>query len=155
MTLANSTKWTSSQLFECGKAKRHLMFITALLLVQPVGHVDPHITDWVTKPGQVPKEFELATYQFEYDALTYWVIGNTLHYMWQCDREMVKGFPRTCKREGLILKQRRPLNVIFTTPELGPASVSSITFSFWFGTLLMKKKTINKNKIVKAFKILK
>ena len=29
------------------------MFITALLLVCPVGHIDPHITDWVTKPRQM------------------------------------------------------------------------------------------------------
>ena len=63
MILANNTKWVSSQLFGCGRAKlgplgrRHLyhqMFITELLLVLPVGHIDPHITDKVTKPGQVP-----------------------------------------------------------------------------------------------------
>ena len=33
--------------------------------------MNPYITDWVTKPVQVPREFELAIYQFEYDALTY------------------------------------------------------------------------------------
>ena len=62
MILANITKWASSQLFACGSLKlgtlerghlRHLMFITALLLVCPVGHIDPHITDWVTKPRQM------------------------------------------------------------------------------------------------------
>ena len=60
MILANNTKWVSSQLFGCGRAKvgplgrgnlHHLMFITELLLVLPVGHMDPHITDKVTKPA--------------------------------------------------------------------------------------------------------
>ena len=63
MILANNTKWVSSQLFGCGSAKLwslggghlyHLMFIIELLLVQPVGHMDPHITDEITKPNQVP-----------------------------------------------------------------------------------------------------
>ena len=63
MILAYNTKSVSSQLFGCGRAKlgplgrehlHHLMFTTELLLVQPVGHMDPHITDKVTKPSQVP-----------------------------------------------------------------------------------------------------
>ena len=54
MILANNnTKWVSSQLFGCGRAKleplgrghlHHLMFITELLLVLPVGHMDPLLT---------------------------------------------------------------------------------------------------------------
>ena len=63
MILANNTKWVSSQLFACGRAKlgplgrrhfHHLILITKLLLVWPVGHIDPLITDWVTKPSHVP-----------------------------------------------------------------------------------------------------
>ena len=61
MILANNTKWVSNELFGCGKVKltplgrgylHHL--ITELLLVWPVGHMDPHATDWITKPSQVP-----------------------------------------------------------------------------------------------------
>ena len=62
MILANNTKWVSSQLFGYDRAKlgplgrwhlHHLMFITELLLVWPVGHIDPDITDWAIKPIQV------------------------------------------------------------------------------------------------------
>ena len=42
-----------------------------------VGHMYSHVTDWVTKCGQVPREFELATYQSEFDALTNQTIRNT------------------------------------------------------------------------------
>ena len=76
------------------------MFITALLLVWPVGHMNPHITDWATKPCKVASEFELATYQFECDALTYCTSSNTLHYMWLSDKEMGRGFWRTAKGWG-------------------------------------------------------
>ena len=31
--------------------------------------MDPHVTDWVTKPAKVPWKFELATNQFEHDTL--------------------------------------------------------------------------------------
>ena len=54
--LTNSnTKWVSSQLFGCGRAKlgplgrghlHHLMFITELLLVWPVAHMDPLLTPY-------------------------------------------------------------------------------------------------------------
>ena len=49
MVLTNSTEWAFSQLFGCGRAKPEplgrghlhpLMFITELLLVQPVGYMD-------------------------------------------------------------------------------------------------------------------
>ena len=49
----NNTKWVFSQLFGCGKAKleslgrghlHHLVFITELLLVLPVGYMDPLLT---------------------------------------------------------------------------------------------------------------
>ena len=67
----NNTNGVSSQLFECGRAKlgplgkrhlHHLLFITELLLVWPVGHRDPNITDWATKPSQVPWNGNLATW---------------------------------------------------------------------------------------------
>ena len=62
MILANNTKWVSSQLFVYGMAKlgplgmRHLykLFIIELLLVSGVSHMDPHITDWLTKLSQEP-----------------------------------------------------------------------------------------------------
>ena len=69
MILANNTNLVPRQLFGCGKAKlgplrrgnlHHLMFITALLLVLFLGHINPDITDWVTKP--VVREFELTTW---------------------------------------------------------------------------------------------
>ena len=49
-------------------------------------------------------------------------------------------------------EKRKPLNVVFTASEVEPAGISSSIFLFWFTTLLMKK---HKNKIIKAFKILK
>ena len=51
MILANNTKWVPSQLFGCDRGKlgplgrehlHHLIFITKLLLVWPVGHMDPN-----------------------------------------------------------------------------------------------------------------
>ena len=105
MILCNNTKLISSQLFRCGKTKfeplrrGHLqhLFITTLLLVWSVGHMDPHITDWVTKPGKVPRKFELATYWFRCDALTCWAIRNTLCFMWQNDRRMGEVFQELAK----------------------------------------------------------
>ena len=54
MILANNNrKWAASQLFGCARAKlgplgrghlHHLMFITELVLVWPVGHMDPLLT---------------------------------------------------------------------------------------------------------------
>ena len=52
---------SSSQLFGCGRGKLgllgrgylHHLFATELLLVWPVGHMHPQITDRVTKPSQV------------------------------------------------------------------------------------------------------
>ena len=70
MILANNTKSVSIQPFGCDRAnlgqlgKRHLhhpKFITESLLVWPVGHMDLHITDWVTKSIQVSREIELAS----------------------------------------------------------------------------------------------
>ena len=49
----------------------HLMFITVLFLVKAVGHMDPHIIDWATKPFQMPTEFELATYKLDCDTLAF------------------------------------------------------------------------------------
>ena len=68
MILVNNTKWVCSHLFGCGKTNieplakgnlHHRMFITVLLLVWTVGHMDSHVTDWVSKPAQVPKDFQL------------------------------------------------------------------------------------------------
>ena len=69
MILANNTNWDSSQLFGCASDKdiHHLIFITALLLVWSLGHMDPQVKDWVTKHGQVPRVFELVTH------LTIWL----------------------------------------------------------------------------------
>ena len=65
MILANNnTKLVSSQLFGCGRAKfgplgrgnfHHLMFFTEVLLVLPVGHMKPNITDWATNQASALK----------------------------------------------------------------------------------------------------
>ena len=69
MISANNGKWVPSYLFGCGKVKfgiiatghsHPLMFIAALLLAWPLHHRYPHLTEWVSKPGQVPWEFEQA-----------------------------------------------------------------------------------------------
>ena len=94
MILVNNVKWVASQLFGYDKSKlrplerghlRDLMFITSLWLVWPAGHMAPHKTNWVTKPGKVTKKFELETYRPECKALTSWAIHNTLYYeaKWQ------------------------------------------------------------------------
>ena len=66
----NNSKWVSSQVLGYGRAKletlrkghhHHLMFITESLLVWPVGHMDPSVTDWATKPSQVPWNGNLPT----------------------------------------------------------------------------------------------
>ena len=85
MILINNAKWVSSQLFGCSRVTvgplemwhlYHLMFVTELLLVGPVGHIDPHMKDWVSKC------LETATYQLECDALTYRAIRVTLYCVW-------------------------------------------------------------------------
>ena len=62
MILAHNTKWVSTQLFVCvKKAFKPLgrgcllhLCMTGLLLFWPVDHIDPLITDWVTKPSHMP-----------------------------------------------------------------------------------------------------
>ena len=112
MILTYNTKWVSSQLFGCGRAKlgplggghlHHLMFITELLLVWYVGHMDPLLT------------------LYSLLCVTKW-------------QEWGEIFWRTCKQERIILKQRRRLNLVFTSPDLKSASLSSRTFLFWFET---------------------
>ena len=91
MILACNSKSVSSQLFGCGRGKpglqgqgrlHHLMYITELLLVLPVGHMNPYVTDWVTKSSSVPREFELVTYQSKSDASTYRIIHNDDKKIW-------------------------------------------------------------------------
>ena len=103
---SSNTKWVSSQLFGCGRAKlgllgrghlHHQMFITELLLVWPVGHMDPLLN---------------------------------LCCVYQSERGMGWDFWSTCKRGTVISNQRKRLHVIFTPPELKPASASSRTFPF-------------------------
>ena len=47
----------------------HLMSTTGLFLIWPVGHMEPHITDW-------------AIYQIKWDILTYWAICSSLSDRW-------------------------------------------------------------------------
>ena len=69
--------------------------------------------------------------------------------MRQNDRGMRKGFSRTCKKERISLKCRRPHNVVSERCDLKPASLFSSTFPVWFETLFMKKM------LIKDFNILK
>ena len=62
-------------------------------------------------------------------------------------------FLKNLLKESVILKQRRRLNVVFTSSELKPGGVSSRTSQFLFGTQFIQ--TNNKNKIINVFKILK
>ena len=73
----NNTNRVSSQLFGYDRAKfrplgrrhlHHLMFITELLLVWPVGHMDPNITDWATNPSQMPWNCNLPTWMWCYSS---------------------------------------------------------------------------------------
>ena len=69
--LAN-TKWVSIQLIACRRDKLvqlgkghldQLMLITELLLIWAIPHMDPHLTDWVTKSSQVPQTGNLPICQ--------------------------------------------------------------------------------------------
>ena len=42
------------------------MLITELVIVLPVGHIEPHITNWVTKPSQVTWTGNLSVWQAVY-----------------------------------------------------------------------------------------
>ena len=143
VVLANRKKCVFGHLFGYYKATfkpktrgnlHHPMFVTELLLVWTVGHMDPHITVWVIKPAHVPSEFELKTYQFECGALAYRAIRNTINYMWQSNYERCF---KNLQKGRVILKLRRPPDVVFTACELEPACTSSNTFSFWFRTLFI------------------
>ena len=78
----------------------------------------------------MPREFELIIFQFECDTLAYWIICNTLFYMWQSFRGRARGFLRTCVWGRDILKLCRPLDVVLSAYELEPANISSSTFPF-------------------------
>ena len=84
MILANTTRSVSSQLFGCGREKlaplglghlHHLMFITELLLVWSVGHIDRY----QTVPLNQAKYSKVTTCQLECDALTFRTIHNALY----------------------------------------------------------------------------
>ena len=74
--------------------------------------MDPHITDWVTKPAQIPKEYEMGAYQFECDATA----------SSACVVRIVRGFSRTFKLGKVILKLHRPVNVAFPASDLEPVA---------------------------------
>ena len=157
MILYNNKKRVCCHLRGCGKTNHdaltrenlyQLMFMTVLLLVRTISHMDFHIADCVSKPAQVSREFEMATYQLKYDILLYWSISKNLFIVSQ--KGITRRFSRTLKSGRFILQLRSPVNVVFRVSELEPVRVSSGTFPFWFSTLFMKKKDI-----IKAFKILK
>ena len=108
-----------------------------------------HIIDWFTKPGQEPRKFDQAPYQFECGILTFLATQNTLHYRWQSHRGIVRGLPRTCK-EWVSFWNNTDLCMLFSRHLNWNPNVFSSTFLFWFGTLFMKKKNqgIQNSKIV-------
>ena len=72
--LANNTKWVPSQLFGYGMAKlgtlgrgqcHNLISVTGLLLVWPVGHMDPH------KQSQVPRTGNLSSWMWHLKLLSH------------------------------------------------------------------------------------
>ena len=67
----------------------------------------------------------MAIYKIECDALIYRAICNTLYCVWQSERKIGEDFRITCKKGGSFWN-----NIVFTAPELKPASVSSRTFPF-------------------------
>ena len=92
--------------------------------------MDLHITGWVTEPALVPREFELATYQFEYH-MTTWPSEPFVILSTACDKVTEKGreaFQELVKGGRTISKLRRPLNVAFTAYELEPANIFFSTF---------------------------
>ena len=85
--------------------------------------MDPHITYWVIMSAQVTKDFGLSTYSFECNVLAFELFVVLF-------RRMTGGFYSNRKRGRVILKLPSPINFVFTTSELEPASVSSSTFLF-------------------------
>ena len=92
MILYNNKKRVCCYLRGCGKTNYdaltrenlyQLMFMTVLLLVRTISHMDFHIADCVSKPAQVSREFEMATYQLKYDILVYWSIRKNPFIIWQ------------------------------------------------------------------------
>ena len=92
----------------------HLMFITAFFLVWTVDHMYPYIKNWVNKAAHLPREFELSTYQFECDTLTFWANCNNMkNWMWKSNREMARGFSRTCRKGGRLFWSYVDLSMLF------------------------------------------
>ena len=149
MILYNNKKRVCCYLRGCGKTNYdaltrenlyQLMFMTVLLLVRTISHMDFHIADCVSKSAQVSRELEMATYQLKYDILLYWSISKNLFIVSQ--KGIRRRFSRTLKSGRFILQLHSPVNVVFRVSELEPVRVSSGTFPFWFSTLFMKKKKI-------------
>ena len=85
----------------------HLIFVTELLLVSPVGHMDPHETEWSLNLAKCP---ELVNYQLKCDALTYRVIFNTLYCMWWSDT----GISEELVKEGWSFRNNADVSMLFS-----------------------------------------
>ena len=115
-----------------GSAHLHHLSILELLLVWPVGHMDPHIADCVTKPSQMPWSGNLPIWMWRIN------LHSHLYYslMWL---RMGENFEELAKEGGeFILKWKGHLNVV--SQNLEPASIFFSTFSFWFETQFIQTK---------------
>ena len=102
MILSSTTKLVSSQLFGCSRAKLgplgrgnlyHLLFIIELLVVWPIGHIDPYITDWVTKPTIsfiIFWDFSMSYQIFLSTQVKRWAIITYKHGIYELPHELPK-----------------------------------------------------------------
>ena len=142
MILTNSTKWVSSQLFRCCRAKlgpigrtnlQHLSFITKLLLVWPVVKMDPHLKDWITKSSQVPWTGNLPSWMWHLNLQSHSQYPLLYVTRWQKNGErFLKDLQKT---EGHFEITQTAYHRCFHSIWIGTCEhFSSRIFPFWFWT---------------------
>ena len=112
MILANNnTKWVSSQLFGCGRAK-----------LGPLGRGHLHhlfVYHWIIS-------LTCRSHGRSVDSLLSIVCNKVTEEWGDIFEELAK--------EGRSFRKHTCLNTVVTSSELKPASISSRAFPFWFGT---------------------
>ena len=135
MILAHiNTKWVSSQLLGCGRDK-----------FGPLGRRHRHLDHLMFVYHWIITSLTCRSLKPSVGSLLSTVCNKVTEGWGEIFEELTK--------EGQSLwKEHTCLNVVASF-ELKPASVSSRTFPFWFGTWFIQ--TNDRNKIIKDFKILK